>query len=186
MRLALLSALALALPAVGKEKAATPAPEAATRSQSVLGSPDPNKEFQLQQLSPMGRSNTFDTKSARLDSFYIQQKFQPKGYDTKEFKTGGWWSGHFKFGTKEATTKGKYELPGTGKTYDTKTSPVKDARESGKTAETRELHDANRPFLGKESGKLRKPLDPTNLPRVTNEMHELKTIEDVKALLNKN
>ena len=67
-----------------------------------------------------------------------------------------------------------------------KTASVKEAREVGKVAETRGLPDGKREFLGKEAEKIHKPLDVTTLPKISNEMRELKTIEDVRELLNKN
>jgi len=158
------------------------------RSAQVLGNPDLGREFDVNQSSSFGRSNgTYRTNSARTgESFYFQQKFQPKGYDAKDFKTKGWWAGDFKFSTKDAAAKGKYEIPNVNQATATKTNPVKDARESGKIATTRDLPDGGRAYLGKEAQKMKTPLDPMNLPKITNDMRELKTIEDVKALLNKN
>ena len=181
MRSALLIALSLATVAVAKDP--TPAP---SRSAEVTGSPDPNKTFNMGSGSSMpGVGGSFSTKVARSEGFYIQQKFSPKSYDAKAFETKAW-SGRIAFSTKEAATKGKYEMPNVTKPADTKTAAVKDAREGSKTMATRDLPDGSRPYLGKEATKMAKPLDPNNIPKITNEMHELKTIEDVKALLNKN
>jgi hypothetical protein len=183
LRSALLISICLAAAAAAKDP--TPAP--VSRSAQVLGTPDMSREFNIQQLSPFGRTkSTFRTKAARSDTFYFQQKFSPKTYEARSFETKGWWAGDFKFSTKDASTKGKYEIPNAAKAADTKTAPVKDARESGKTMATRDLPDGSRPYLGKEAQKMKTPLDPNNLPKITNEMHELKTIEDVKELLNKN
>jgi hypothetical protein len=159
---------------------------AGARGAGPQPAPDLSREFAMEQLSPWGRANEFQTKSARTDGFYFQQKYQPKGYDAREFKSKGWWGGDFKFSTKGAATKGKYEVPNAGNAVATSSSAVKDARESTKMMTTRDLPDGSRPYLGKEAQKMGKPLDPTNLPKITNEMHELKTIEDVKELLNKN
>jgi hypothetical protein len=90
------------------------------------------------------------------------------------------------FGTTEANTRGKYTIPNADKPAATKTAATSDARESGIAAATRELPSAHRPYLGKESEKVHTALDQTNLPKVSNELHELKTIEDVRELLNKN
>lgn len=184
LRFALSIVFLLTVTAVAKKP--TPAP--LSRSAQVTGAPDPSKEFNLDQVSSLGRmSSTFSTKSARSsDTFYFQQKYQPKKYDAKSFETKGWWAGDFKFSTKSAAAKGKYEIPNATKSPDTKSAPVKDAREAGKTMASRDLPDGNRPYLGKEATKMKAPLDPTNLPKINNEMHELKTIEDVKNLLNKN
>lgn len=140
----------------------------------------------MEQLSTWGRANQFQTKAARSDTFYFQQKFQAKGYAAREFKSKGWWAGDFKFSTKAAGTKGKYEIPNSTNAVFTPVKPVQDAREAGKTMSTRDLPDGSRPYLGREARKMEKPLDPTNLPKITNAMRELKTVEDVKELLNKN
>jgi hypothetical protein len=184
VRLAL--AIILTLPvcvsvAKDKEQAATE-----SRSRQVLGAPDLSREFAMEQLNPWGRANQFRTKAARQNEFYFQQKFQPKGYSAKEFKSKGWWAGDFKFSTKDASTKGKYEIPNTANAVATQTKDVKDAREATKTMTTRDLPDGSRKYLGQESRRMEKPLDPTNLPKITNSMRELKSIDDVKELLNKN
>jgi hypothetical protein len=188
VRAALLLILSLAAcPSFAKEKPpkAAPAP-ALSRSRQVMDAPDLSREFAMEQLNPWGRANSFQTKSARSDTFYFQQKYQPKAYDARAFKAKDWWGGDFKFSTKAAGTTGKYEVPKIGTAVDTPTKAVKDAQEAGKSMSTRDLPDGSRPYLGKEAQKMQKPLDPTNLPKITNEMHELKTIEDVKELLNKN
>jgi len=172
--------IALAATAVAKDPA--PAP---SRSAQVTGNPDPNREFNMGSLSTFNRTAAFDTKAARSDTFYLQQKFKPTSYEARAFETKSW-SGNFKFSTKEAATKGRFEIPNAAKAADTKAAPVKDARESGKTMTTRDLPDGDRPYLGKEAQKMKTPLDPNNLPKITNDIRELKTIEDVKELLNKN
>jgi hypothetical protein len=141
------------------------------------------REFQIQQLSPFGRAgSTFRTKGADTQNFQFEQKFRPKGYqEPKEFRAKGWWGSGFRFSTKAADTK-TFET----KTAETKTAPVKDAPEAGKTAATKDLPDGNRPYLGPESKKLNKPLEAEKLPKLNNEMHELKTVDDIKELLNKN
>jgi hypothetical protein len=140
------------------------------------------KEFHLNQLSPFGRAgSTFQTKGAQTQSFQFQQKFTPKSAPTKDFRAKSWWGNGFRFSTKSASTK-TFET----KTAETKAAAVKDAPDASKTATTKPLSDGDRPFLGPESRKLNKPLDPQNLPKLSNELHELKTVEDIKELLNKN
>ncbi len=180
MRLAPFTALAVALPFVALAK--EPAPES-HKLESRIMQPDMTKEFHLEQLSPFGRSGAaFRTKGAQTQNFQFQQKFQPKGFvEKKEFRSKGWWGSGFRFSTKAAQTKA-YET----KAAETKTAAVKEAPGTGKTATVKDLSDGNRPFRGPESSKLNKPLDPTNLPKISSEMRELKTIEDVKELLNKN
>jgi hypothetical protein len=181
VRPALFSAFVLALPWVATAKDPTPEPQ--SRSSQILGPHDMTKEFHMEQLSPFGRAgSTFRTKSADTQSFQFQQKFRPKGFEgPKEFRVKSWWGNGFRFSTKAADTK-TFET----KTAETKTAAVKDAPEAGKTAATKDLPDGNRPYLGPESKKLNKPVDPEKLPKLNNEMHELKTVEDIKELLNKN
>ena len=157
-----------------------------SRSDDVIGKPDGNKTFNLNTTSPFRhRPGTFQSsKSAASKEFYFEQKVSPKGYAARAFSgTKTAWMGDFKFATKDAPTKDAREVT---KTAAVKTAPVKDAREATKTAATRELADAHRPYLGKEAAKLNTPIDMNNQPRWTNDLKQLKSIEDVKALLNKN
>ena len=164
-----------------------PAPAPASRSQQVIGAPDLSREFDVSQASAFGRSNTsFATKAARSEGFYFQQKFQPKNYEARPYEAKDWENPDAQFATRDAAAKGKYETPNVTKVVEAKTAPSRDARESGKLLATRDVPDGGRPYLGQEATKMKKPLDPNNLPKITNEMHELKTVEDVKTLLNKN
>jgi len=162
---------------------------------------DLEKTFDTNQSAPFRRSHgTFAAKGAQAKGFYIPQKVGLKEHRTREFAgTKNAWAGDFRFSTKEANTKGKYEIPNAGKPAETKTMAVGDARESRKSMPTRELVDADRTYLGKERQKLNRTLNPNEAADwrssagvaytdKTVEMHggikELKTIEDVKALLN--
>lgn len=151
--------------------------------------PNPDRVFSIDKaLAHRNVPGTFQSsKSAGAKEFYFQQKFSPKGYETKDFggKKSSWF-GNFKFATKDAAPKGRYEIPNARQAAAVKTAPTKDALETGKRAVTRELADAHRPYLGKESAKLNTAIDPNHPPRWTNDLKELKTIDDVKALLNKN
>lgn len=158
------------------------------RWRNVLGNPDRERAFDLNQASPFRHSpGTFQSsKKAAAKEFQYVQKVAPKSYRTREFGAKSAWMGDMKFATKNAPTKGKYTLRGADKQAAVKTAPTKEARESGKTAATREMPGANRPYLGKEAAKVHTAMDPNNPPRFTNELKELKTIEDVKELLNTN
>ena len=146
--------------------------------------PEPFKEFNMKQLSRSGASTkTFYTRGARTESFYFEQKFQAQAYDAQEYRAKGFWGRLFSFGTKNAETK----TYGT-KAVDTKTAATKDLWDGGKIASTRDLPDGRREYLGPESKLLHKPLDPNNLPKITGDgpITEIKTMDDVRALLNKN
>ncbi len=170
---------------------AEPPPIAAkrTRSEEVTGPIDWGKQFNID--SALAQRNTpgkfQSTKSAVSKEFYIPQKVAPKTYETRDFsgKKQSWFAS-LKFWAKDAPVKGKYEIPNAAAAAPVKTAPTKDAREATKTAATRELVDAHRPYLGKEAEKLNRAIDPNDQPRWTNDLRELKTIEDVKAMLNKN
>jgi hypothetical protein len=177
--------LALSLTAEAKKPAPTPAP---SRSRQVLDSPDLTREFNIQQLSPFGRSKSeFTAHGAQTSSFYIHQKYTPKGYDTNGFRTKTAWDSDFKFSTKAARTK----------TYETKeaaaaskTAAVKDAREGSKTAATREFYEANRKtsFTGRNQALFDKE-GPAAQAKVgaswSGNLKQL-TVEDVREILNKN
>lgn len=142
----------------------------------------------MQQLSPFMRSKSdFQARDARVNSFYFQQKFNPKSFDnTKSFRTKTAWDGDFKFATKDARTK-SFET----KAAPMKTAPVKDAREASKTAATREFYDANRTtkFKGRNQDLFDKE-GPAAQDKVgpTSWSGNLKvlTVDDVREILNKN
>jgi hypothetical protein len=165
-----------------------PAQEAGQRTevrrQQVFGEPDQNRTFDLKQLSPFGRAgDTFRTKAASSDSFYFQQKFQPKSANTKEFKTDSFWAGNFMFSTKEAATK-SYET----REAATKTAPTRTARDTDKTASTR-------PFVpGEKEARIRGrsqdefdrdgPSSKVQRQSWSGDLRPL-TVEDVRDILNK-
>jgi hypothetical protein len=169
-------------------------PVAPSRSEEVAGTGPINRAKEFNIDSALAHRNTpgkfQTTKNASSKEFYFQQKFSPKGYETRDFggKKQSWFAS-LKFWAKDANLYSRNEIPNATKAAAVKTAPTKGARESGKTAASRELVDAHRPYLGPEAAKIAKginPNDPNAMPRLTQELHELKTIEDVKALLNKN
>jgi hypothetical protein len=184
--------LLAAAPAFAKPPPEEPEPQPKRSHLEEISNPDPNKVFSIDSaFAHRNVPGTFQSsKSSAPKEFYFQQKVSPKGYETRDFsgKKQSWFAS-LKFWAKDASVKGRYEIPNATKAAAVKTAPTKDAREAGKIAATRELTDAHRPYLGKEAAKLAKginPNDPNAMPRITNEMHELKTVEDIKALLNKN
>jgi hypothetical protein len=118
------------------------------------------------------------------------------------------------FLSKTAATRGKYEVPNLNKTIEKKDTEVREARDAQKEMATRDM-PGNRPFLGKEYDRMKKPLDPQKLPmgasasvepgslvgpsrseetgrydvperNINSSLREIKTVEDVRELLNKN
>lgn len=143
---------------------------------------DPHKTFDPARSPGLG-SRAFSTGNARVKEFNYAQRVDAQGFRTKDFsgsKTA--WMGDSKFKTTEARTKGAYAT----KSAEVKTAPTKDAREADKTVETRALPGSDRAYLGPETAKMKQPLDQMNLPRTSNELTELKTVEDIRELLNKN
>jgi hypothetical protein len=174
--------IALGAVAVAKEP---PAPPSQSLQQRLIQPIE--KEFVLEQLTPFGRSKSeFQARDARTNSFYFQQKFTPKGYETGSFRTKTAWDSDFKFATKDARTK----------TFETKaapvkkTAPVKDAREGSKTAATREFSEANRTttFKGRNQALFDKegPAAQAKVgPGWSGDLKTL-TVEDIREILNKN
>jgi hypothetical protein len=169
---------------LGKPKA-TPVPALSRKEQiEAREEPEPFKAFNMEQLSRTGTATkTFYTRGARTDEFYYEQKMRTKAFDSEEYKPKGFWGRLFSFGTKDAPTK----TYGT-KSVETKTAATKDLWDGNKVAATRDLPDGRREYLGPESKKLHKALDPNNLPKITGDgpVTEIKTEDDVRALLNKN
>jgi hypothetical protein len=155
-----------------------------TLEQRLLGKPD-EKAFDLRQGSTFGRQS-FVTGTARVKNFYFTQKFAPKDYDTRAYGgTKSSWFGNFKFSTREAGTKGNYEIPNATKKADTKTLPVSDARENSKTMSTTAYAKRDRPYLGPEANRLHRTVPANGQVGWTGDLRPM-TIDDVRELLNKN
>ena len=145
-----------------------------------------SRSFEAGRASDSGRSYESGRANAGGKEFRIEQKSLTKDFPSKDFAGAkSSWFSRLNFFTKKADPKGKFEIPNASNAPGTKTVPTNVARNADKTMETRGLPDV-RPYLGKEADKISKPLDPTNLPRTSGEMHEIKTIDDVRELLNKN
>ena len=160
---------------------------------------DPEKSFDLARATT-GSSRTYNTGGARVKDFYIVDKARPKTYGAK-----GYWGledsaeGSRSYSTGAARTRGKYEMVDVNRRVGDKSAPVKEAWDADKRVATRGLHDGKRQFLGKESERLHKPVDPAMLRDLRNqgqavpgrpvelysELKEL-TVEDVRELLNTN
>ena len=143
---------------------------------------DPHKTFDPQKTPGFG-ARAFSTTGSRVKEYHYEQRVGAQGFRTKEF-TGskGAWAGDLKFATTAARTKGEYAT----KTAAVKTAPTKDAREATKAMATRTLPGSDRAYLGPEAAKVKQPLDQMNLPKTSNDLRELKTVEDIRELLNKN
>lgn len=162
---------------------------------------DPNKAYDPSR-SAVG-SRTYNAGSARTKEFYLNQRTNPGTFLTRDFygaKSAA--AGDRKFATRAANTRGQSEIPYANKVAETKTAPTKEAWDAGKTAETKNLRDGRREFLGRESRRVGQSVDPASMAdwrgggseRVTNaagSMEKFSTlkplsIEDIRELLNKN
>jgi hypothetical protein len=144
--------------------------------------PDTNKTFDPATQPGIG-SRSFKAGSAQTKEFRFNQRFAPSEFRTKDFQ-GSKRSQFtdFKFATKEARTKGAYET----KAADVKSADTKGARDSEKTVSTHEVWDGGRQYLGPESKKLDKAVDPNKqLEGWKGDFKQL-TLEDIRELLNKN
>jgi hypothetical protein len=198
-----LAILAIGVAALAEEPSASKAksPKSQSLSQRLL-QPDLEKNFNMSQLSPFGRSKSeFRAREARTNSFYFQQKFTAKGFETRSFRTKTAWDSDSKFETKDARTK-TFET----KSADVKAAPVKEAREARKSAPTREYYQANRTseFKGRNQalfdkegpaaqakigtgyggGRFSLPGQPDSASWSGN-LKQL-TVDDVREILNKN
>ncbi|MEI8235005.1 MAG: hypothetical protein WCH57_10005 [Verrucomicrobiota bacterium] len=151
--------------------------------------PGTERAFDLTKEKRFG-SKAFDSRSNKV----IEKKsvFLPQKFDTKTYLTGGYhndkafWMGDFKYSVGAANTTPRSLFLAPGKTYQTKAAPVKDA------PGVKQYTDAStmlptRDFRGKERQKLGTLLTPQQAANngYQGDLTELKSIDDVRALLNK-
>jgi hypothetical protein len=147
---------------------------------------DPDKSFDLGKFNT-GGLRTHQVGAARTKEYYYEQKMKPTAYRTRDF-----WGNKRSplsdrdFATSAAPTRGKYEIPNATTKADTKAMPVNEAREASKMLATRTAPGSQRPYLGKESSRLQKAIDPNQRPPGwSGDLREL-TVDDVRAILNTN
>jgi hypothetical protein len=163
--------------------------------------PNESKTFDVNRAI-RGSSQTVSTGKAQTKEFYFDQKVRPQGFRTRAF----WGSKDSalhdaKFATIDASTRGKYEIPNARKKADTKSAAVKEAREANDKLATRNLPGGNREYLGPESKKIHRAVDPKVLANAQSAGTSINSsggtveiggtlrqlsIDDVRAILNKN
>ena len=152
---------------------------------------DPTKTFDPTSARFTG-GRTIAAKTAQTNGFYFQDKVRTKSFASRDFATKGAWMADEKYETKEAPTKTSWFARMTSKTkaYDTKSSP-----EADKVVAVRALPGADRAFIGKgrKQGlydtlgpKAQAFGDVDSGQSYAGDLRELKTIEDIRSLLNKN
>jgi len=163
--------------------------------------PNESKTFDVNRAL-RGSRQTVSTGSARTKEFYFDQKVRSEGYRTSAFwGTKDSALRDAKFATIDANTRGKYDIPNARKKADTKSAAVKEAREANDKLATRNLPGGDREYLGPESKKVRRAVDPKTLANsrsagtsvsstggtveVGGTLRQL-SIDDVREILNKN
>jgi hypothetical protein len=182
--------IALGIAAVAEELPSTP-----TRGQQLFGPVDQSREFNMKQMFRFGRSKSdFQARDANTNSFYIQQKYQAKGYQTESFRTKSAWDGNFKFSTKDAPRQKSFDT----KSAPVKTAAVKDAQMVDKKAATREFAPGNKTstFKGRNQALFDKegPAAQAKVgggslfrePQSWSGNLKTLTVDDVRDILNKN
>ncbi len=153
--------------------------------------------------SGVGAARSFGTGGARTKEFGYDQKVRADRFATKDFadsKANA--AAERKYATSEANTRGKFKIPNSDKDVGNKTAETKDLPDGDKVAATKDLRDGDRQFLGQESKKLGRPVDPKDLADwrkggsesviynagSVDRIGTIKqlSIEDVRELLNKN
>ena len=157
-----------------------------SRIEKIL-QPDMNQSFNAEKAKHFG-SNAFETKSSK--NFGLKALSWPQKFDSKEFLTGSYrndknfWMGDFKYSVGDAySTKPRSLLVLPQK--ETKAVAVKTAPGMDKHSEAASI--PTRDFRGREFQKMKTPLSPDQGANNSYEgtLTELKSIDDVRALLNK-
>lgn len=163
---------------------------------------DPYRPFDPSR-SGIGTVRPYGTGAAQAKDFNFQQKARAETFSTRDYagaKSNS--AAERAYAAGEANTKGKYKIPNTDKEAGQRTAETRELRDGTKVAATQDLRDGKRPYLGPESKKLGKSVDPKTMADWRNAGNEsviysdttvdrigtLKqlSIEDVRELLNKN
>jgi hypothetical protein len=148
--------------------------------------PDPAKTFDPGSAN-FGRTRPFATKGALTNEFHFEDRTRTKSFATRDFTTGEARLEKGGFDTKAVPTKESWF---SGLTARSKDYPTKESRDAGKTTETRALPGADRTYTprGRRQASLDKnggAAQPVGAESWSGELKPL-TIQDVKALLNRN
>lgn len=164
------------------------AQEQESRINQIL-KPDLGRAFDLTKEKKFG-SKGYENQNGRfsqIKSAYMPQRFQAKDYLTGSFHNEkSFWMGDFKYSVNEANTKSRFSFLLPGKTYGTKDVPTKAFSHQG-TYRDSAVTSPTRDFRGKERDKFKSHLTPEQAANngYRGDLVELKSIDDVRALLNK-
>jgi len=150
--------------------------------------PDMNKSFLTSMQKKFG-ANTFNNNTnGRV--IELKTVSEPRKYSLKSFLTGqfhndkSFWMGDFKYNLGEAYPQ-PHSFMQSGKKFSTNAAPVKAATGVDKHYDAASV--ATRDYRGEERNKMKGHLTPQQAAQngYTGELTELKSIDDVRALLNK-
>ena len=166
--------------------AAAQAQQQESRIEKIL-KPDRNQSFDLMQAKKFG-SKSFDSKTSR--NFQLKSVSTPQKFNAKEFLTGkfhnekSFWMGDFKYSAGENfNLPHSFQLP---KNFSTNAVVVNRATGLDKHYDAANI--PTRDYRGTERNKMRSHLTPQQAAQNgydAGELKELKSIDDVRALLNK-
>lgn len=150
--------------------------------------PNMNMTFNPQGTGFTGAKSFSGGKDARMKSFYSPAKFRAKDYMTGSYSGQGPWKGDFTYDTKNANTEGRGWAKRSVREHATKDAAVKESRDANRNYSTRQHASANRTsgFRGKSQDKIdiHGPQGALSIPGDTG-FRELRTIDDIRNLLNK-
>jgi hypothetical protein len=149
--------------------------------------PNMSLDFGAQQKEFFGSKGFQGSSKARVKDFQYAEKFKAKDFLTGAYAgQKGAWMGDFKYKTSEADTTGRGMTKKIVKTHDTKEMPVKTSRDANKDYSTETYATRPTNFKGKSQDKIdiQGPQAVTSIQ--DGSFTELKTIDDIRNLLNKN
>ena len=207
MRLMMLMALLLAGCASSKNKEASKPVAANSRAveQMRMNEVEGGESHRAAEVMMPNQNRTFDTRTARFGTtsalgsreartgeFHFEDRVRTKSFGTRDFATKGAPMVDEKYETKAAPVKESWfsRLTARTKKYETR-----EARDAGKTAETRALPGGDKPYLvkGRKQGAydthgpaaMAMGGDRSDGQSWSGDVKPM-TVEDVKKLLNKN
>jgi len=157
-----------------------------SRMEKILN-PDPSRMFDFSSGKTYG-AKTFYNRARAVDSkgYNLPARFNANEYLTGGFQgQKGFWMGDFKYHATAANTTPRSELVIPKNREAGKSAPVKTDRDARKRYQTGSV--PTRDFRGKEREKLNTSLTPEQAANngYRGDLHELKSINDIRALLNK-
>ncbi len=157
--------------------------------QERISKPDYTKAYDANKGSP-SVNRSVQSGKARSKEFSTGD-FRAKDFSTREFASAKpAYLGKSKVITPDAPVKGRNSIPNMDAKAPTRTMAVKEARDAGKTVDTRASMSSDRPFLvrGRSQDLLDKEKGAPQAMKPLGYVGNLKTltVEEIRELLNKN